>query len=445
MDFIFQFIENNHGGLLIKSASVVEFFFCIYWYTTTFEKRKHIFIRALCFLVSIIFLICASAVIYTRANGFNANIINNIMVYSFHFIFLFVFFKETAAELLLCLCSGVATQIIVGRIFELLFILVGKDPYKSLSFFDETLLPGWLNWSIYYGFHIVLIYLLSRFFRKTEKNGIHDKATTRAIVFFSLTITIVTVPLSAYSRPFEYRDASLAMVIRITSILYGFLILFMRKGILERSRIKETLRIMDELLYSEKKQFESIKEEMELINIKCHDIRHQLTQYAGKLTDSELEELKSAIQIYDASLKTGNEILDIILYKKQPFCLQNNIKISCIADGKCLSFITPPHLYSLLNNAIENAIEAVMALENPEMRIISFTCSKENGITAIHLSNYFKGAVEIKDGIPQTSKSDTAHHGFGVKSMQYLVEQYGGQIIFETDDNIFYLNIYFPG
>ena len=197
-------------------------------------------------------------------------------------------------------------------------------------------------------------------------------------------------------------------------------------------------------LCNQPKQFENIRSDMEIINMKCHDIRHQLSQYAGKLTDQELNELRAAIQIYDATLKTGSDILDMVLYKRQGFCQENHIQITCIADGECLSFLSPADQFSLFNNAIENAIEAVMQLTDPEMRIISLTVERENGIVSIHITNYFNRGCTIENGLPQTTNEDTQHHGYGTKSLRYIVQQYGGQISFETDDDIFYLHILLP-
>jgi sensor histidine kinase regulating citrate/malate metabolism len=334
-------------------------------------------------------------------------------------------------------------EIIVGRLFEFLYILCGKNPYSSLSLLPEGTLPTWLDWIIYYALHLLFILLCSIIFHR-KKLSLHNKQLTKLIVLFSLGITLITIPLNTYSRPLETQNESLALVIRIYSMLYALSILFLRTGILEQSRMTAELRLMEEMLHLEKKQFENIREDMEVINIKCHDIRHQLSQFEGKLTQDELESLKATIQIYDSTLKTGNEILDTILYKKQLFCTQNQIQLSCIADGSCLNFISSTHLYSLLNNAIENAIEAVMQLKNEEMRIISISVGIENALTAIHITNYYNASPSVKEQFPQTTKEDSAHHGFGIKSMRYIVQQYNGDLTFDMQDNIFYLHIYFP-
>lgn len=118
--------------------------------------------------------------------------------------------------------------------------------------------------------------------------------------------------------------------------------------------------------------------------------------------------------------------------------------MSCMADGRCLTFISSTHLYSLLSNAIENALEAVQAVNNDKKRTISISIGKVNGLTGIHVTNYFNDDLTISDHLPQTSKKDKDRHGFGIKSMRHIAEQYNGTLSFQTEDDIFYLHIYFP-
>ncbi|MNW37609.1 Histidine kinase-, DNA gyrase B-, and HSP90-like ATPase [compost metagenome] len=136
--------------------------------------------------------------------------------------------------------------------------------------------------------------------------------------------------------------------------------------------------------------------------------------------------------------------MDVILYKKQLYCEKNRITMSCMADGRCLSFISPTHLYSLLSNAIENALEAVQSVSNDKKRTISISIGKEQGVIGIHVTNYFNSELTIIDHLPHTIKKDRDRHGFGIKSMRHIAERYNGTLSFQTEEDIFYLHIYFP-
>ena len=431
---------------LVKAANAMEIALSILVYTHSLCRRPHFLPRLTgCLCVLFAFLAPATLLYMHYSNSFiNASITG--CVYLCMFAILYICFEEHSSELLLCLCSGLATQNIVGRCFELLYILQGKNPYASLHILPSAWLPEWGHWLVYLLLHAFLILLLGYPFR-FRKVAIHDSSYTNLIVIFSVTICISTIAINTFSRPFENQSAELSMVIRLMCILYSLLVLFARSGLLEQSRINTELRTTEELLCAEKKQFETIREDMDMINMLCHDLRHQLNQYAGKLTAEELQGLKDIIQNYDASFQTGSDVLDMLLFKKQALCTQDHIQISCMADGALLNFILPADLYSLLNNALENAIEAVQKLPDPSMRIIDLRIGMEQGLIAIRFSNYFIPDSSSAQGTCttlQTTKEDSSRHGYGTKSMQYLVQKYGGKILFEPVGTIFHLTILFP-
>lgn len=431
------------SAYLIRAAAAAEVFFCVIFYTLPYRRRDRFPLRLFTMLLGGMIMLIPISYINLRFPGVLTNFFIMVTVYAYHLLLLWVLFQENLSELLLTVCAGMATQTLIGKLFEALYIVLGKDPYTSLSLFPDDTLPMLLDWIIYYGLHLLLALACALVFRRNRVYS-HGDFYTKVIVVFSLSTTVITTILSSYSRPLEPGNPQLALVIRSFSALYALCVLILRTGILEQSRISEELRTTEELLWAEKKQFESIRSDMEIINIKCHDIRHQLSQYEGKLTEDELENLKNAIQIYDATLKTGSDILDMVLYKRQGLCQENQIKITCIADGACLSFLTPAHQFSLFNNALGNAIEAVLKLPDPEMRIISLTVAQENGLVSIHVTNYFNRNCTIENGLPQTTNEDTQHHGYGTKSLRYIVQHYGGSITFDTDDDIFYLHILLP-
>lgn len=70
-------------------------------------------------------------------------------------------------------------------------------------------------------------------------------------------------------------------------------------------------------------QQKSAKEAIDIINIKCHDLKHQIGALA-KMDDplarsKYLQEVSEAVSIYDAVYHTGNKALDYILREK-PCC-----------------------------------------------------------------------------------------------------------------------------
>ena len=126
--------------------------------------------------------------------------------------------------------------------------------------------------------------------------------------------------------------------------------------------------------------------------------------------------------------------------------LKNNIALHFIADGSLLNFISETDLYSLFGNIIDNAIESVMKFENKDDRVISLKVIKRNGGVFIMEENPFKGKLVFQNGLPVTTKdNESGFHGYGSKSIQTIVESYGGILKISDENQCFSLFAFFPG
>lgn len=95
-------------------------------------------------------------------------------------------------------------------------------------------------------------------------------------------------------------------------------------------------------------------------------------------------------------------------------------------------------LYTLLGNAIDNAIEAVMNLPE-EKRLISLNIKDMGQMLYIEVENYFDGSLSVEDGVIITTKSDKENHGYGVRSIRMIAERYNGNVEIKTEGDLFSL------
>lgn len=206
-------------------------------------------------------------------------------------------------------------------------------------------------------------------------------------------------------------------------------------------------RILDQLLQEKEHQYEFSKENIETINRKCHDLKHQLKalEVANVSERKEMiREARKAVDFYDAVVKTGNEVLDTILTEKSMYCVNHNIRLSCTVNTKKLEKIRVIDLYTMLGNAIDNAIECVDALELDEKKVISLSVLERGQMICITVENYYEGNIQIQQGLPVTHKEDKANHGYGVRSIQSIVKKYSGYMQIDTQDHIFSLQLILP-
>jgi len=226
------------------------------------------------------------------------------------------------------------------------------------------------------------------------------------------------------------------------------LLLLLQFGLFEWGKIQKQNEIMMQILHMEKEQHAISKENIEIINMKCHDFKHQLSALRHldnpAEQDKSIREIENAIMIYDKIAKTGNDTLDIILAEKSLYCEKNGIQFGCIVDGEKLSFMSEVDIYSVFGNALDNAIESVIKIENQEKRIISMNVFPKGNFLMVHMENYFEHPLVFEEGLPVTTKEDKDYHGYGMRSMRYITEKYKGTISILSENNIFSLNLLFP-
>lgn len=202
--------------------------------------------------------------------------------------------------------------------------------------------------------------------------------------------------------------------------------------------------LTEQVLSLQHEQFKQSKENIDLINVKCHDLKHQIARLEGKLDSDEVKELLDAVKIYDVSVKTGNEVLDVLLAQKGLSCEKQGVRLDCMADGAKLSFMRASDIYALFGNAIDNAVEAAGKLEDEGRRVVYISVRVSLGMLAVHIENRFDGKLTFNGGLPSTTKEDNRYHGFGMKSIRMIVEKYGGTLSIDVDGDLFGLNILFP-
>ena len=254
------------------------------------------------------------------------------------------------------------------------------------------------------------------------------------------------LPIAAYEKlSGVYRYLQLFLV--GVMFLFSTVMLIIMWYVYKRTALQAEKEIITRLAQDRKSQYEFSKENIEMINRKTHDLKHQL-QALALVSDEErkrqLQETSRAIDFYDAVVKTGNEALDILLTEKSVYCANRQIRLSCMVNTKQLDKIKLVDLYTLLGNALDNAIESVEKIQNPEQKIISLSILDQGNMLYIQLENYYEGTLDMQGGLPRTRKKDAENHGYGLKSIYNIVHSYGGKIEVRTEEQIFYLEIMIP-
>lgn len=224
-------------------------------------------------------------------------------------------------------------------------------------------------------------------------------------------------------------------------------VLYLQNELFHKSVMRHELEVMNLIWKKEQEQYQLSKENIALINQKSHDLKHQLRAIrncSAEDREKYLKEMEESVQIYEAIVKTGNEVLDTILTEKSLYCKERGITVSCVADGSQMDFINMVDLYAILGNALDNAIEAVEKFKHEEKRQIDVLIYRQKGFLVMNIINPMKETLVYEEELPVSTKGDRRYHGFGLRSIRHLVEKYGGFVNISEEDGCFSLKILIP-
>lgn len=361
-------------------------------------------------------------------------------------------FRITPVTALFCAITAYTLQHVAYELFTLVvnvFQLDGSlDMYGSgimdfTTFNQGTLISCLIYADIYIVSYGVAYLLLGKQFRRDEE--IQLKSLT--LMCFGALILLIDVVLNAVVVYIAEYNREYSLVVCVYNTLCCILVFYIQVSLISTREMQREMSDMSEMLRQAQRQYTLQKENINLINLKCHDLRHQMLRISGsgKIDEEELNEINEAISIYDATVKTGNEVLDIVLTEKSLICREKEIKLTCMADCAKLDFMREGDLYVLFGNMVDNAIEAAMSVEEPEKRCIGFNVSVVGSFISVTENNYFTGELRFSsDGLPETTKKDTNYHGFGMRSIEAVVNKYGGSLSVQVNEDIFRLNILIP-
>lgn len=422
----------------------LESLFCVLLFAHSLEKKSWYKTRLTLGTLTGIAMSYGFAVLYTRHHILPVRVLCYLMLSFLCYRLLHFCYKEEMANLLLVWCSGSGAYVIGNKVYPLIQNLLGINDKETLSLFHRN--PGALqDWELilFLLFRLGCFYLLSRCFRPMRAQS-HNRTTTGRILVLSVANMLVINVLLCIARTYEEESFALNIIIKILSIGFGLVVLVICGGILNQSEKEQQLAVLTQLWKQDNAQFQSVKANMDAINMKCHNLKHILSHIEDKLTETEMASLQEAIQFYDANVQTGNEILDVVLCEKSMLCQNKGIGFSCMADGKLITFLTPVQIYTLFGNMIDNAIEAVEKLPDPDSKLISLVIAQHGDTITVETSNFFSGAIQMENEMPLSQKPDAPRHGFGLKSIRYIAEQYGGSLSLRIDEDMFFLTITFP-
>lgn len=234
-----------------------------------------------------------------------------------------------------------------------------------------------------------------------------------------------------------YCVASAAAILVMTAVFQK-----MKAGIREQKQA-EQLQGQIEEMKRHIREVETLYDDMRSMK---HDMKNHLMALEGLYEKGAYEEagryvaeLQNKSQEVPSGLHSGNPVADVILREKKRLAEGYGISFQC-------QFYYPEHtevnafdISVILNNALDNAIEASRAYESPVISLVSH-CRKKAYL--IEIDNTFEGSIvwDRERGLPVTTKPEEGH-GIGLSNIQRVAEKYHGTVDITYGDGHFGLTV----
>ena len=297
---------------------------------------------------------------------------------------------------------------------------------------------------------ILFIFLLIVRNSAALKNTIRNFTFIRPRTFILLVFTLVCVAILENNIFSQYMDSTFTtsmtkmlsvslLILLIALIIY---LMFINSSKIISENIVTNLSTQIDTQISHYETLKSYDDEMRKFR---HDYKNMILCLKALLQANETADALSFINDLEGSFDhekplfdSGNYIADALLSTKSRVSLEHNTEIDF--DGFIPSSrVTNLDLCIILSNALDNAIEACLAIEGKKM--ISLFSETKNGFWFISIENPVTNDINIKNNTIFTSKRDPSRHGYGLQNIERTVKKNSGKMKISCENKKFTLDV----
>lgn len=184
--------------------------------------------------------------------------------------------------------------------------------------------------------------------------------------------------------------------------------------------VQRLYRSMRETRHEMKNQFHYIKELLK------QQRYAELCEYIGE----QETQLLPAFQAFDS----GNSLVNAIIWSKREQAEQAGIDFRVQAALPPDLPVKGHHLCSVLVNLLNNAMEACANVPEPS---VDLTLRIQQGYLYACVTNSICGDILAENPDLRTTKRDVLDHGYGIKNIRAVTQQYGGMSEFTVENGRF--------
>lgn len=190
---------------------------------------------------------------------------------------------------------------------------------------------------------------------------------------------------------------------------------------------------------------------LEDINMKLRAERHDFNNHIGviyglmdgceydKVMDYTTELVNNA-EHYRKIISIPYPTIQAIINYKLSVARNEGIEVDINADLPASLELNEFDIGILLGNLMDNAVDALRQLDTLS-RSMTISLSYKQGYLVIYMENSYQGKLKTKGKAYISSKEDPDNHGFGLKNVRNIVDEYAGIMKINDEDQQFKVDI----
>lgn len=229
------------------------------------------------------------------------------------------------------------------------------------------------------------------------------------------------------------------------SLVIDFSIIYLVNGMLKKIQLEKEVTALSAQRQAEQRYYEVAEKDMEDMEaIRCDFINRLKDIYSLLEQGIHKEEVKEILEHSSENLRGSsleryceNAIVNAILTIKIKAAWEKDIVVTSNCSIAKNIGIEEIDICSLFTNLMDNAIEACEKIQNAENRLISVKAGVRSGYLTVKLENPYIHEVVWEKGRILTSKKDYRNHGYGLKLIKEITDNYDGNMEIYTQGGVF--------
>lgn len=292
-------------------------------------------------------------------------------------------------------------------------------------------------------------YFVSKLSIKENKENLKLNKTNM-LFFLPMASILIMGGMSYIALKYELDEyAYILFVVGTILLMYSNIVVFLvHESVLQTQAENTSLKLQKQKSEIDTEYYSILQNQYENSNILIHDIKRHLLSIKELSNEKDFEGINKYIdnlyenyQIKYLRIYSDNKLINAIINRYMNTCKDKTIDFYCDIRDIDFSFMSDNDITSLLDNLLENAIEAT---QNANNKKIELTVKPINtNYIVINAWNYCSSAPNLNDGKLQTTKSNKFIHGYGIKSIERIAKQYDGNVShsFNPDEMKFTLSV----